>query len=113
MAAATNVQPSAYARRSFLYRKLAAAGANFGAVGGTAVALDFGDPDGEAQAARRLGLADLSVLPHTGFKGAGVVAWLRGQGVEVSEEPNWAPRQAGGGLAVRQAAAEVMILVDL
>jgi sarcosine oxidase subunit gamma len=113
LAAATNVQPSAYARRSFLYRKLAAAGATYGEVGGAAVALDFGDPDGEAQAARRMGLADISVLPHTGFKGAGVVEWLRGQGVEVSEEPNWAPRQTGGGLAVRQAAAEVMILGDL
>jgi sarcosine oxidase subunit gamma len=113
VAAATNVQPSAYARRSFLYRKLAAAGANFGEVGGAAVALDFGDPEGEAQAARRMGLADLSVLPHTGFKGAGVVAWLRGQGAEVSEEPNWAPTQKGGGLALRQAAAEVMILGDL
>ena len=117
MASTDSVQPNAYARRSFLYRKLAAAGANFGEVGGpvdgAAVVLDFGDPDGEARAARRLGLADLSVLPHTGFKGAGVVAWLRGQGVEVSEEPNWAPRQAGGGLALRQAAAEVMILGDL
>ncbi len=113
MAAATNVQPEAYARRSFLYRKLAAVGASFSEIGGAAVALDFGDPDGEAQIARRLGLADLSVLPHTGFKGAGVVAWLRGQGVEVSEQPNWAPRQAGGGLALRQAAAEVMILGDL
>jgi sarcosine oxidase subunit gamma len=108
-----NVQPNAYPRRSFLYRKLAAAGANFGEVGGGAVALDFGDSDGEAQTARRLGLADLSVLPHSGFKGAGVVEWLRRQGVEVSEEPNWAPRQAGGGLALRQAAAEVMILGDL
>lgn len=112
-----NVQPSAYPRRSFLYRKLAAIGANFGEVGGpvggAAVALDFGDPDGEAQTAQRLGLADLSVLPHSGFKGAGVVEWLRRQGVEVSEEPNWAPRQTGGGLALRQAAAEVMILGDL
>ncbi len=113
MAAATNVQPSAYTRRSFLYRKLAAAGANYGEVGDAAVALDFGDPEGEAQAARRLGLADLSVLPHTGFKGAGVIEWLRGQGVEVSETPNWAPQQQGGGLALRQAAAEVMILGDL
>ena len=117
MAIATNVQPSAYTRRSFLYRKLAATGANFGEVGGPmdggAVVLDFGDPEGEAQAARRLGLADLSVLPHTGFKGAGVVEWLRGQGVEVSDEPNWAPTQQGGGLALRQAAAEVMILGDL
>jgi sarcosine oxidase subunit gamma len=117
VAAPDSVQPSAYARRSFLYRKLAAAGANFGDVGGpvdgAAAALDFGDPDGEARAARHLGLADLSILPHTGFKGAGVVEWLRGQGAEVSEEPNWAPRLAGGGLAVRQAAAEVMILGDL
>ncbi len=113
MAAPDNVQPNAYPRRSFLYRKLAAASANYGEVGGAAVALDFGDPDGEALAARRLGLADLSVLPHTGFKGAGVVTWLRRQGVEVSEEPNWAPRQQGGGLALRQANAEVMILGDL
>jgi len=111
--AVTDVQPSAYARRSFLYRKLTDAGARFGEAGDAAVALDFGDPDGEAQAARRMGLADISMLPHSGFKGAGVVEWLRGQGVEVSEEPNWAPRQTGGGLAVRQAAAEVMILGDL
>ncbi len=113
MAAATNVQPSAYTRRSSLYRKLAAAGANYGEVGGAAVALDFGDSEGELRAARRMGLADISVLPHTGFKGAGVIEWLRGQGVEVSDEPNWAHRQTGGGLAVRQAAAEVMILGDL
>lgn len=108
-----SAQPSAFTRRSFLYRKLAGAGANYGAVAGAAVALDFGDPEGEAAAARRMGLADLSVLPHTGFKGAGVIDWLRGQGVEVSEQPNWAPTQAGGGLAVRQARAEVMILGDL
>ncbi len=113
MAAETNVRPSAYTRRSFLYRKLAAAGANFGEVYGAAVAMDFGDPAGEAAVARNMGLADISPLPHTGFKGAGVVDWLRRQGVEVSEEPNWAPAQAGGGLALRQAQAEVMILGDL
>ena len=117
MAAEANVQPSAYPRRSFLYRKLAAAGANFGEVYGAAVAMDFGDPEGdaagEAAVARRMGLADISPLAHTGFKGAGAVDWLRRQGVEVSEEPNWAPTQAGGGLALRQAQAEVMILGDL
>ena len=112
-AAKANVQPSAYLRRSFLYRKLAAAGANFGEVYGAAVAMDFGDPEGEAAVARRMGLTDVSPLPHTGFKGAGAVDWLRRQGVEVSEEPNWALAQAGGGLALRQAQAEVMILGDL
>jgi sarcosine oxidase subunit gamma len=113
VAAPDSVQPSAYRRRSFLYRKLAAAGANFGEVAGAAVALDFGDPAGEAEAARRMGLADISPLPHTGFKGAGVVEWLTSQGVDVSEEPNWALRQEGGGLALRQAQAEVMILGGL
>ena len=96
MAPDANIQPNAYLRRSFLYRKLAAAGASFGEVFGAAVALDFGDPQGEAEAARRLGLADISPLPHTGFKGPGVTEWLAGQGVEVPAEPNWAPRQAGG-----------------
>ena len=33
MASTDSVQPNAYARRSFLYRKLAAAGANFGEYG--------------------------------------------------------------------------------
>ncbi len=113
MAVPDSAQPSAYPRRSFLYRKLAAAGANFGEVYGAAVAMDFGDAAGEAAVARRMGLADISVLPHTGFKGAGVVDWLRRQGVEVSEEPNWAPKQEGGGMALRQAQAEVMILGDL
>ncbi len=113
MAAQGYVQPNAYQRRGFLYRKLAAAGANFSEAAGAAVALDFGDPAGEAAGARRMGLADISTLPHTGFKGAGVVEWLTGQGVDVSEDPNWASRLKGGGLAVRQALAEVMILGGL
>lgn len=113
MAAAEPVDPAAFRRRSFLYRTLAAAGARFGEVGGAAVALDFGDPAGEAGAARRLGLADISVLPHTGFKGAGTADWLAARGVAVPDEPNRAAAQEGGGLAVRQAAAEIMILGDL
>lgn len=113
MAAVENVLPSAYRRRSFLYRKLIAAGANFGEVYGGAVALDYGDPAGEAQAARRMGLADISLLPHTGFKGAGTVEWLSAQGIKVPETPNWASAQDGGGLAVRLADTEVVILGDL
>ena len=77
------------------------------------VALDFGDPQEEAGIARRMGLADISPLPHTGFKGAGAAEWLARQGVDVPQEPNWATALAGGGLAVRQADAEIMILGDL
>ncbi|MFQ6017452.1 MAG: hypothetical protein ACE5KF_04595 [Kiloniellaceae bacterium] len=107
------IAPGDFVRRSFVYRKLAAAGANFGEVAGAAVALDFGDPAGEATSARRMALADLSPLPRTGFKGAGTPEWLTGQGVLVPEQSNRAMRQPGGGLAARVAPGEVVILGDL
>ncbi len=102
-----------FPRRSFVARKLAEAGAGFGALVDAAVALDFGDPAAEAETARRLGLADLSPLPRTGFKGAGTVEWLAGQGIEVTAESNRAARQSGGGLAARLAPSEVLVLGDM
>ncbi len=105
--------PTDLPRRSFVYRKLQAAGANFAEVNGGAVAGDFGDPDGEAAAARRLGLVDLSPLPRIGFKGAGTAEWLAEQGVAVPDDSNWARRQADGALAARLAPSEVLLLGDL
>ncbi len=100
-------------RRSFVNRKLEAAGANFVELDGGAVAADFGDPGGEAAAARRLGLADLSPLPRTGFKGAGSAEWLAGQGVAVPEDANLARRQADGALVARLGPNEVLLLGGL
>jgi sarcosine oxidase subunit gamma len=102
--------PGDFPRRSFVARKLSEAGAGFGPLGDAAVALDFGDPAAEAETARRLGLADLSPVPRTGFKGAGAVEWLAGQGVEVPPESNRAARQSGGELAARLAPGEVLVL---
>lgn len=110
MAAA--VQPTGFARRSFVYRKLVEAGASFGEVAGVAVALDFGDPQGEAAVGRRLGLADLSPLPRIGFKGGGTVEWLAGQGLAVPEQSNRASIREGegGALAGRLSPTEVLVL---
>lgn len=105
--------PSDFSRRSFVYRKLAALGAEFGELAGGAVALDFGEPRREADAARRLGLCDLSVLPHSGFKGAGTVDWLAGQGLSVPPESNQATRQENGVLALRLAPSELVLLAGL
>ncbi len=105
--------PSDFPRRSFVYRKLLALGANFGELDGGAVALDFGAPESEAETARAMGLADLSLLPRTGFKGAGTAEWLAAQGIDVPPEPNWATRQASGALAVRLAATELVLLGPL
>jgi sarcosine oxidase subunit gamma len=104
--------PSDLTRRSFVYRKLAAKGANFADLAGGAVAMDFGDPAGEAEAARRMGLCDLSLLPRVGFKGPGTADWLAGQGVSLPEA-NWAVRQDSGVLVLRLAATELMLLSGL
>ena len=99
--------------RSFVYRKLVAHNATFEALGDSAVATDFGDPAGEQEAARRLGLADLSPLPRLGLKGAGTADWLAGQGIDVPGDSNQAVRQASGVLAARLAPSELLLLGGL
>jgi sarcosine oxidase subunit gamma len=105
--------PDDFLSRSFVYRKLVKRGANFETLGDAAVARDFGDPAGEAETARRLGLADLSPLPRLGVKGPGTVDWLAGQGIRIPAESNQAERQASGVLAARLAPAELLLLGDL
>src|SRR5262245_20190045 len=101
---AVATSPVDHPRRSFIYRALQASGANFLDLNGGAVAMDFGRPlDAEVAQARGLGLADLSVLPRTGFKGVGTVEWLSAQGLSIGPDSNRAYRQPGGELAARLA----------
>jgi sarcosine oxidase, subunit gamma len=104
------LQPLDLVRRSFVWRELVAAGARFAEVNGAAAAMDFGDLEAEARRARRLGLADLSPLPRSGYKGRGALDWLRGQGVAVPEENNRAALQADGSLGCRLAPSELLLL---
>lgn len=105
-------QATDFPRRSFCYRRLDALDANYAELNRGAVAMDFGDAQAEAEAAKTLGLADLSVLPRTGFKGEGTAEWLAAQGVKVPAESNRATRQDGGALAARLAPGELLILDD-
>lgn len=108
------VAPTALKRRSFIYRLLAAQGAQFGEINGGAVALHFGAGHAaELAKARRLGIADLSVLPHGGFKGRGTVEWLTAQGLAIGVDSNKAYKQAGGELAARLAPTEIFLLDSL
>ena len=100
-------------RRSFLSRELVRLGARFGEVNGMAAALDFGDPAGEREAARRLALVDCSALSRTGYKGPQAIDWLRVEGVQVGEENNRAWAQEDGSLAARLAPTEVLVLGPL
>ena len=106
--------PAAQPRRSFVYRLLQAAGARFATVNGGAVAMEYGRPAGQEIAqASELALADVSVLPRTGFKGAGTVDWLTAQGLQVGADSNKAYRQPCGTLAARLAPSEVLLLDGL
>ena len=106
------MDPASKTRRSFVYRQLAGAGAEFDALAEAAVALHYGDPDGEVETARRLGVIDLSVLPRIGFKGTGTTKWLATQGVSIAQV-NTAVAQPGGTLAARLGPEEVLLLGGL
>lgn len=103
-------EPARYARRSFVYRELAACGARFGRVAGAAVALDFGEPETERRALERLGLCDLSPLPRVGFKGPAALDWLRTRRVDGLARDNRADTRKDGALAARLAPTEALIL---
>ena len=62
--------------------------------------------------ARNLGLADLSPLPRTGFKGSGAVEWLRGPGPghRAGEQPRLSPGRRRGGAAA--GARREIFLID-
>ena len=99
-------------RQSFVRRQLAAHGASLAEAGGGFVAMSFDGSD-ELAVARRLGLADLSPWPRTGFKGRNTLPTLRAHGVALEDRPNQAFRQSGGGLAAVLASTEVLLLAPL
>ena len=109
-----NLNPASFSRRSPVYRELVTAGARFEEAHGGAVAIDFGlRADAELRRGERLALADLSLLPHYGFKGREAVAWLRDQDVEVGDQDNVAYRQSDGALAAKLAPGEVLLIADV
>jgi len=106
---ATSSGATATQRRAFHYRDLEAAGALFRTVGDAAVAWGYGG-DGEAETARRLGLADLSPLPRTGFKGRDTAVWLETQKIKIGDASNMAYPCGKGSLTARLSPGEMLVL---
>ena len=100
-------------RLSPIYRETQAAGAFCAVINNGAVPMHYGSPDSETDRAQRMAIADLSVLPRTGFKGTGTVDWLTGQGLIIGPDSNMAYRQEGGALAARLAPTEVFMIDGL
>ena len=111
-AGTASANPQDAIRRSFNYRDLVAAGARFRPLGGGMVAADYSRTD-EADSARVLGLAELSPLPRSGFKGPRMADWLASRGVPLGLESNRAYQVDGGILAARLAPSEVVLLGGL
>jgi len=106
-----SLDPSTPARRSPIYRTLAAAGARFVSIGDAAIAARFGDAvEFGVDSARRLSLADLSPLPRTGFKGRATPEFLSQQGIAIGEASNRAYPCGRNSCAVRLSPTEVLIL---
>ncbi len=105
------LEPEALTRRSHLYRTCRRAGARWVETNGFAAPAHYGDAAGEAAAAERLAIADLTALPRTGFKGWGMAGWAAGEGIALPE-PNRAARQEDATLACRLSAGELLLLAE-
>ena len=105
-------EPASYARRSFVYRELAACGARFGRVAGAAVALDFGEPEAERRAWRGSACATSRRSAHRVQRPRRARLAAREAGPRARRD-NRADMQRGGALAARLAPTEAAILGNL
>jgi len=101
-----------FRRRSPVYQRLRAAGAVFGEFAGGALPVRY-KRENEGEQARRLGLADLSVLPRLGFKGRGIRQEMNARGIARDCLPARAFRQPNGMLAAILTKTELLLLSPL
>jgi sarcosine oxidase subunit gamma len=109
----TELNPNQTARRSPLYRRHQALNAQFEMVGDALLVSKYGDTSMEPRLAISLGLADLSTLPRTGFKGLGAPQWAASQAVQLPEQPNTAVTQADGSMVAKLSHQELLIVSDV
>ncbi len=100
-----SITPEQLDRRSFVYPRLVAAGAEFTERSDAAVAVRYPHTDAPA-----LGLMDLSPLARTGVKGPNALACLEEQGWPVPARNNAASPTSAGGLVLRLGDREALVL---
>ncbi|MBT8101148.1 MAG: sarcosine oxidase, partial [Gammaproteobacteria bacterium] len=86
----------------------AARGAVFAECAGAAFVSHYGDVAAETIAARRAGLADLSLLRRAGITGPDSIAVLKAAGLELAERPNTSIVQKNGDCLARLSAREFL-----
>ena len=111
--ATQNSHPNLFLRRSQLYRWHLQAGAHYGESTAAGMVEHYPGYDDGRELGALLGLADLSTLPRTGFKGRGAPAWVQQQAGEIPDRPNRAQPHSDGSLVARLSQQELLILGDL
>tara|TARA_B110000902_G_C14274135_1_gene574361 strand:- start:1128 stop:1820 length:693 start_codon:yes stop_codon:yes gene_type:complete len=106
-------RPASALRRSQLYRLQTEMGADFITLGDSVVVSHYQSMGHEKIQAQHLGLADLSTLPRSGFKGAAVPDWALSLGLVLPAEPNRAVVQADGTLVARLSQSELLLASNL
>ena len=105
------IDPTEASRRSFVYRKLSAAGATFETLGDGTIAANF--PEVRTDAMERLAICDLSGLPRVGIKGRDTLDWLRGLEFDFDDTPNRTHSQSDGTVLAVLSPNEVTLLSPL
>jgi sarcosine oxidase subunit gamma len=98
--------PASFMRRSFVYRRLLAAGCRFGTLADAALATTR-PAEGSEDA---LKLVDLSVCLRWGVKGRGALPWLTARGAVLPAADHRSVRQADGTLVARLSPGEALVL---
>ena len=102
--------PTSCSRRSPLYRRHLASGADFEEISGSVVVAAYSDQADELRYAARVGLVDLSTLARTGFKGPHSVAYLEAQIQRLPLLPNSTEVQPDGSVVACLSPTEYLIL---
>lgn len=109
----TELMPEQAPRRSPLYRRHLQLNARFEQLRDALVVNAYSDTGMEPRLGISLGLADLSCLPRTGFKGPGAPSWAAIQGIELPSEPNKAQIQTDGSLVAKLSHQELFVISDI
>ncbi len=107
----SQLQATNFITRSPHYRTLQAEGAQFIELNGAALVDNYGQStEQEIAQAKLLGIADLCMLPRTGFKGQEAIQWTHLQGAEIGAQNNCCYIQNNGSIIARLADTEVLVL---
>ena len=108
------IKPSSFNKRSFLYRTHDKSGGEFMEENGFAVPMNYGKSSvNEVKLAHQMGIADLSHLSRTGFKGWQASHWLSSQNCKFDDDSNFSYLQDTKARILRLSPSEFVVVGNI